>query len=626
MTAEPVVERMKKPGRIYTFYSYKGGTGRTMALANVAWILASAGRRVLTIDWDLEAPGLHRYYHPFLEDTEATVGEGLIDFLLEFVSAAHQGSETSGAKWFEPYANILPFAVPVSWEFGEGGALHMVSAGRQDGGYATRVTSFDWVSFYKRLGGGVFLEAVKKRLRDEYDYILIDSRTGLSDTSGICSVQMPDDLVCCFTLNSQSINGASGVAESAFGQRLKPNGEPGLRVRPVATRVGMSERDKLENARAIALLKFSKFISHLPRKQRSSYMPSVEVLYQPYFAYEEILATIADRKHQTGSLLGSFENITRWITDGEISGLVEAQPPQGEIKRREALDKFTRHGSAFKPKVYVAVAVNEPMATALPDWYLQTFATVLEWLPSMMPGGLRGLAQLLGQLGRTFGPENILMKQTAATLFNKALNVQVTAGTPVEADVFLVSIDSEAERVPEVKWALDNGRRVLGFQLSGNAGDGKVAPGFSRIPWFFLGEDKFDSDFAVLRLEIELALRTPTKRSSSVDPDDPQKGCWGGSPSRNGKVLSAQVSGVSDDWFKVVLRVSGQNLEGDVIFYLHPTFQPNILTVTAKDGAAEVEMQAFGAFTVGAVADRGATFLELDLAQDPTFPQTFRER
>src|SRR4051812_23386231 len=114
MTAPPS-ESIRKPGRIYTFYSYKGGTGRTMALANVAWILASAGRRVLTIDWDLEAPGLHRYYHPFLQDPDATVGEGLIDFLLEFVAAAHQGSDASDAKWYEPYANILPFAVPVAW-------------------------------------------------------------------------------------------------------------------------------------------------------------------------------------------------------------------------------------------------------------------------------------------------------------------------------------------------------------------------------------------------------------------------------------------------------------------------------------------------------------------------------
>jgi len=44
-------------GQIITFYSYKGGTGRSMALANIAWILASNGKRVLIIDWDLEAPG-----------------------------------------------------------------------------------------------------------------------------------------------------------------------------------------------------------------------------------------------------------------------------------------------------------------------------------------------------------------------------------------------------------------------------------------------------------------------------------------------------------------------------------------------------------------------------------------
>ncbi|KUO04833.1 hypothetical protein AQJ67_10040 [Streptomyces caeruleatus] len=44
-----------------TFYSYKGGTGQTMALANTAWILAADGKRVLAVDWDLEAPGLHRF-------------------------------------------------------------------------------------------------------------------------------------------------------------------------------------------------------------------------------------------------------------------------------------------------------------------------------------------------------------------------------------------------------------------------------------------------------------------------------------------------------------------------------------------------------------------------------------
>ncbi len=46
---------------VVTFYSYKGGVGRTMALANVAALLAQDGRRVLVVDFDLEAPGVPSY-------------------------------------------------------------------------------------------------------------------------------------------------------------------------------------------------------------------------------------------------------------------------------------------------------------------------------------------------------------------------------------------------------------------------------------------------------------------------------------------------------------------------------------------------------------------------------------
>lgn len=64
MTASSDSDSDSRDGRIVTFYSYKGGTGRTMALANTAWILAANGKRVLAVDWDLEAPGLHRFFHP----------------------------------------------------------------------------------------------------------------------------------------------------------------------------------------------------------------------------------------------------------------------------------------------------------------------------------------------------------------------------------------------------------------------------------------------------------------------------------------------------------------------------------------------------------------------------------
>jgi len=52
----------REPGTVYTFYSFKGGVGRSMALANIAALLAKAGRKILAVDWDLEAPGLEKYF------------------------------------------------------------------------------------------------------------------------------------------------------------------------------------------------------------------------------------------------------------------------------------------------------------------------------------------------------------------------------------------------------------------------------------------------------------------------------------------------------------------------------------------------------------------------------------
>jgi len=48
---------------IFTFYSFKGGVGRSMALMNVAYTLAGWGRHVLVVDMDLEAPGLSGFLH-----------------------------------------------------------------------------------------------------------------------------------------------------------------------------------------------------------------------------------------------------------------------------------------------------------------------------------------------------------------------------------------------------------------------------------------------------------------------------------------------------------------------------------------------------------------------------------
>jgi MinD-like ATPase involved in chromosome partitioning or flagellar assembly len=185
-------------GTIITFYSYKGGTGRSMAVANTAWILASNGLRVLAVDWDLEAPGLHRYFHPFLPDKDLQLYRGIVDLVWDFAAAAIDTEAPSDPGWHEELAQISPYAMSLDYEFPDGGTVDFVPAGRQDSSYAALVTSFDWENFYERLGGGRFLEALKRNMRQRYDYVLVDSRTGLSDIAGICTVQLPDILVNCF--------------------------------------------------------------------------------------------------------------------------------------------------------------------------------------------------------------------------------------------------------------------------------------------------------------------------------------------------------------------------------------------------------------------------------------------
>src|SRR5450432_2922119 len=94
-------------GQVVTFYSYKGGTGRTMALANVAWILASNGKQVLVVDWDLESPGLHKFFHPFLDESTVSATPGVVEIINDYASAAVSPGPRPG-DWHLEYARMLP--------------------------------------------------------------------------------------------------------------------------------------------------------------------------------------------------------------------------------------------------------------------------------------------------------------------------------------------------------------------------------------------------------------------------------------------------------------------------------------------------------------------------------------
>ncbi|MBI4662047.1 MAG: DUF4062 domain-containing protein [Verrucomicrobia bacterium] len=327
-----------RSGQVLTFYSFKGGTGRSMALANLAWFLASMSKRVLAIDWDLEAPGLHRYFQPFLPDQDLSNSKGVIDFVSDFALQAmtpeldEQGQPVAPPQdWYLPYANILRCALPLNYPFDAGGRIDFVPSGRQDASYSSRVNSFDWKDFYDCLGGWGFIEAVRRHACSEYDFILIDSRTGVSDTSGICTVQMPDTLVVCFTLNNQSIDGAAAVVESVLRQRpaLEHDHERRpLRIFPVPMRIDPFEQDRLAWRKRYAGERFGRFPDHLKPDERERYRNEVQFPYVPYYSYEEILAIFRDQPGDPGTLLASVERLAAHLLDGSARSAVPPSEPE----------------------------------------------------------------------------------------------------------------------------------------------------------------------------------------------------------------------------------------------------------------------------------------------------------
>ncbi|NEZ55823.1 tyrosine-protein kinase family protein [Adonisia turfae] len=186
-------------GSIVTFYSFKGGVGRTMALANIAVLLAQMGKKVLMIDWDLEAPGLPNYFSGF--EIKGN-NSGLLDLLLK----SRDSNSIEELSWQEYVSRI---------KLGSNCYLYMISSGSSDENYNGKVLTFDWELFFEKFNGGELIESLRDDWRKAFDFVLIDSRTGITDSGGICTIQVPDALAVIFTANYQSLHGVKDIVSRA---------------------------------------------------------------------------------------------------------------------------------------------------------------------------------------------------------------------------------------------------------------------------------------------------------------------------------------------------------------------------------------------------------------------------
>jgi hypothetical protein len=249
-----------KAGQIVTFYSFKGGVGRTMAMANIAFLAARSGLKVLMMDWDLEAPGLEYYFRgmrpPLVELQEKP--QGILDVLWHWRSQVASRSSDGVRELVTEFDNGKPFAqcirqVVEEQFIPEHARLDFVGSG--SGRIATpellpygeALAKFSWTSFFEHEAGGIVIGSLRRWAKSNYDLVLIDSRTGLSDVAGLCTMQLPDQVALCFILNRQNIDGAAQVAATIKAKRGND-----IRVRAVPMRVAGRQTSEESDARARA--------------------------------------------------------------------------------------------------------------------------------------------------------------------------------------------------------------------------------------------------------------------------------------------------------------------------------------------------------------------------------------
>ncbi|MBZ7925046.1 hypothetical protein LAC81_30365 [Ensifer adhaerens] len=251
-------------GRIITFYSFKGGVGRTMALANTAFLAALNGHRVLVMDWDLEAPGLAYYFRGLMEGADLKSlkeSPGILNLMWDW-SRSVADSKTaqhldnvisdyeSGAEFSQLVRTILDPADGVLDYIGAGSPIIETPEAKS---YEDALAHFSWPSFFNECAGGILLQALRDWAKSSYDYVFIDSRTGMADVAGICTMQIPDTVALCFILNRQNIDGVAKVAAA-----IRTRREERIELRAVPMRAVGVGASLESDATARALLQLSK--------------------------------------------------------------------------------------------------------------------------------------------------------------------------------------------------------------------------------------------------------------------------------------------------------------------------------------------------------------------------------
>lgn len=224
------------PVQTISFYSYKGGVGRSLALTNLGVYLARFGATVVMVDFDLEAPGLNYKLMP--GEVVEVAGRGLAGLLADISN----GVPVDEAD-YELAVDVSEYAVAEDFGSDEGvedeqprGQLLLVPAGNPlQSEYWRDLAAIDWEQLFatgNRPGVGA-LALLKQHLEDRFDpeVLLVDSRTGITPGGGISTTLLPDVVVTLLLNSPEHLDGSRTVVGA-----VTQSGEAPPKVIPVLSR------------------------------------------------------------------------------------------------------------------------------------------------------------------------------------------------------------------------------------------------------------------------------------------------------------------------------------------------------------------------------------------------------
>jgi cellulose biosynthesis protein BcsQ len=280
---------------IISFYSFKGGVGRTTALAATALHLARAERTVVVLDLDLEAPGAGS----LLLGDITPPDDGIVDYLLEI--------ELSGKR----PPTLLPYVTAQSGSelIASGRPIRVLSAGRLNRAFVEKIARLDFESYLSK-GRNPLVELLD-HVRTEYapDFVLLDVRSGLHDLGGL-SLNGLSHLDVIFGLDTEQSWAGIAIVLALLGAA-----EPRREVLLAHAMVTPARFDPEANQR-FRLRSFDLFREHYYGEDED--MPDIVDTNAPYglaIPYQEELLNV-------GNIGSVAELLAR--TDGPYARLVQA--------------------------------------------------------------------------------------------------------------------------------------------------------------------------------------------------------------------------------------------------------------------------------------------------------------